>query len=191
MLSTVVNNKKNGNNWKIYPCNFWGGRKDGIGALKTAELPGDSILMECLRGKWFHLQSKQWKKDFQFGNFILEFRTKHIKWLNTLVWLALVMMYQWWDWDGLSGIQELNLSLSLALGQRLRRAIHAWALCSKVRLAMVGADTSSATVAYLFKRNSIYIIDEGCFTTIPFTLWIYIVDVRKSSQYSKSLVLRR
>ena len=89
--------------------------------------------------------SKETKQIVSFGNFMLEFRTKHIKWSRAFLWVALSSGHPWCDWGHSSGGFR-NWILSLALAARLRRAVYV--------LAMMGTDRSKVVLLFCSKETS-------------------------------------
>lgn len=136
------------------------GVEDGTGALKPIELLGDLVLMECLPKKRSHSQSAKKRSQSQtakkedrlwVGEFHIRIQNQAHEMVKDMgldssyrdVPMMRLRMCFW-------GFR--NWILSLALGWRLRRAIHV--------LVMMGTDRWNTSVALLLKRNIIYIADE-------------------------------
>ena len=148
----VINNRSDDNNWKFYPWNVQGGggwnwsiktnwtpRRFGTDGMFTKEKIPFTIQTAKKEDRlwvWeFHIriqnQAHEMVKDMGLDS---SYRDVPMMQLRMCFW----------------GFR--NWILSLALGWRLRRAIHV--------LVMMGTDSWNTSVALLLKRNIIYIADE-------------------------------
>lgn len=151
MPSTVVMNKRSDDsNWKIYPFVIFAGLgkepKPNCNQLNSWEIlyqwPGyQSQTTKTL----FSVQAV--KKENRFWIWHFHIRNRTVSTFRTFVSVALVTVRP--------------RMCFLALGWRWRRAIHIEATCSEMGLAVMEADTWSASVAHFLKRNIVYTVDEA------------------------------
>lgn len=127
------------------------GVEDGTGALKPIELLGDLVLMECLPKKRSHSQTAKQEDRLWVWEFHIRIQNQAHEMVKDVgldsSYRDVPMMRLRMCFGGFR-----NWILSLALGGRLRRAIHV--------LVMMGTDRWNTSVALLLKRNIIYIADE-------------------------------